>query len=34
VEKFGTEKIKNLSQEEVADRIKEFVNLSSFEIEQ
>lgn len=34
VEKFGTEKIKNLSQEEVAERIKEFVNLSSFEIEQ
>jgi sugar/nucleoside kinase (ribokinase family) len=34
VEKFGTEKIKNLSQEEVAGRIKEFVNLSSFEIEQ
>ena len=34
VEKFGTEKIKNLSQEEVAGRIKEFVNLSSFVIEQ
>jgi sugar/nucleoside kinase (ribokinase family) len=34
VEKFGTEKIKNLTKEEVAARIKEFVNLSSFEIEQ
>ena len=34
VEKFGTEKIKNLSSDEVAARIKEFVNLSSFEIEQ
>lgn len=34
VEKFGTEKIKNLTQEEVAERIKEFVNLSSFVIEQ
>jgi sugar/nucleoside kinase (ribokinase family) len=32
VEKFGTEKIKNLTQEEVSDRIKEFVSLSSFEI--
>ncbi|MGV3510128.1 MAG: PfkB family carbohydrate kinase, partial [Sphingobacteriaceae bacterium] len=34
VEKFGTEKIKNLTQEEVSARIKEFVNLSSFVIEQ
>lgn len=34
VEKFGTEKIKNLSQDEVSGRIKEFVNLSSFVIEQ
>ena len=34
VEKFGTEKIKNLTKEEVAGRIREFVNLSSFEIEQ
>lgn len=34
VEEFGTEKIKNLTQDEVADRIKEFVSLSSFVIEQ
>jgi len=33
VEKFGTERIVNLTQEEVAGRIKEFVNLSSFIIE-
>ena len=33
VEKFGTEKIVNLSPEEVAARIQEFVNLSSFTIE-
>jgi sugar/nucleoside kinase (ribokinase family) len=33
VEKFGTERILNLSEEEVADRIKEFVNLSAFTIE-
>ena len=33
VEKFGTEKIKNLSQNEVAARVQEFVNLSSFTIE-
>ncbi|NCD70544.1 PfkB family carbohydrate kinase [Mucilaginibacter agri] len=33
VEKFGTEKIKNLAKEEVAARIQEFVNLSKFEIE-
>ncbi|HTH82075.1 MAG TPA: PfkB family carbohydrate kinase [Mucilaginibacter sp.] len=32
VEKFGTEKIKNLTETEIADRIQEFVNLSSFEI--
>jgi sugar/nucleoside kinase (ribokinase family) len=32
VEKFGTEKIKNLTQQEVADRIQEFVNLAAFEI--
>jgi hypothetical protein len=32
VEKFGTEKIKNLSQEEIAARVQEFVRLSSFEI--
>jgi sugar/nucleoside kinase (ribokinase family) len=33
VEKFGTEKIKNLSQAEVAARVQEFVSLSSFTIE-
>lgn len=33
VEKFGTEKIKDLSQAEVESRIKEFVTLSSFVIE-
>jgi sugar/nucleoside kinase (ribokinase family) len=32
VEKFGTEKIKNLTQEEIASRVQEFVRLSSFEI--
>lgn len=32
VEKFGTEKLKNLSQEEIAARIQEFVSLSAFEI--
>jgi sugar/nucleoside kinase (ribokinase family) len=32
VEKFGTEKIRNLSQEEVAARVQEFVSLSKFEI--
>lgn len=32
VEKFGTEKIKNLTQEEIAARVQEFVRLSSFEI--
>ena len=32
VEKFGTEKIKNLSQDEIASRVKEFVSLSSFTI--
>jgi sugar/nucleoside kinase (ribokinase family) len=32
VEKFGTEKIRSLTQAEIADRIKEFVSLSSFEI--
>ncbi|RZA03523.1 MAG: sugar kinase [Sphingobacteriaceae bacterium] len=32
VEKFGTEKIKNLTDEEIANRIKEFVSLSAFEI--
>jgi len=33
VEKFGTEKIKNLTQLEVAARVQEFVSLSSFTIE-
>ena len=33
VEKFGTEKIKNLKSEEVAARVQQFVNLSSFLIE-
>ena len=32
VEKFGTEKIKNLTQEEVAERVQEFVTLSQFAI--
>ncbi len=32
VERFGTERILNLTQEEVAARIKEFVNLSAFKI--
>jgi sugar/nucleoside kinase (ribokinase family) len=32
VEKFGTEKIKNLSEQEIAARIQEFVRLSAFEI--
>ena len=32
VEKFGTEKIRNLSQKEVATRVQEFVSLSKFEI--
>ncbi|MBS1503693.1 MAG: sugar kinase [Bacteroidetes bacterium] len=33
VEKFGTEKLKNLSQAEIAGRVQQFVNLSKFEIE-
>jgi sugar/nucleoside kinase (ribokinase family) len=33
VEKFGTEKILNLTDEEVANRIQEFVKLSAFTIE-
>jgi sugar/nucleoside kinase (ribokinase family) len=32
VEKFGTEKIRNLTEKEVAARVQEFVNLSSFNI--
>lgn len=34
VEKFGTEKIKNLKEEEVSARVREFITLSSFLIEQ
>lgn len=33
VKKFGTEKIKNLTQQEITPRVQEFVNLSSFTIE-
>ncbi|WP_462264655.1 PfkB family carbohydrate kinase [Mucilaginibacter sp.] len=33
VEKFGTEKIQNLSKQEVNARIQEFINLSKFEID-
>lgn len=32
VEKFGTERLMNLTQEEIADRIQQFVSLSKFEI--
>lgn len=32
VEKFGTERLMNLAQEEIADRIQQFVSLSKFEI--
>jgi sugar/nucleoside kinase (ribokinase family) len=32
VEKFGTEKIQNLSQEEIAARVQEFVTLAKFQI--
>lgn len=32
VEKFGTEKLRNLTQEEIAARVEEFVQLSSFQI--
>ena len=32
VEKFGTEKLRNLTQEEIAERVQEFVSLSRFEI--
>ena len=32
VEKFGTEKIRNLSQEEVTERVQEFVSLAQFVI--
>lgn len=33
VEKFGTERLVNLTQEEINDRVQDFVNLSSFEIQ-
>lgn len=33
VEKFGTERIKNLTEQEIAGRVNEFVKLSSFTIE-
>ncbi len=33
VEKFGTERIKNLSEKEISDRVNDFVKLSSFTIE-
>jgi hypothetical protein len=33
VEKFGNERILNLTEAEVAGRIQEFVNLSAFTIE-
>jgi sugar/nucleoside kinase (ribokinase family) len=33
VEKFGTEKIKNLTPEEVSERVQQFVSLAKFEIE-
>jgi sugar/nucleoside kinase (ribokinase family) len=32
VEKFGTEKIRNLTQQEIAARVQEFVSLAKFEI--
>ena len=32
VEKFGTEKIKNLTEQEIAARVDEFINLAKFEI--
>jgi sugar/nucleoside kinase (ribokinase family) len=32
VEKFGTEKLRNLSQNEIAERVQQFVSLSKFEI--
>jgi sugar/nucleoside kinase (ribokinase family) len=32
VEKFGTEKLRNLSQQEIAARVQEFVGLAKFEL--
>ena len=33
VEKFGSERLVNLTQEEINERVQQFVNLSSFEIQ-
>ncbi|MFD1257393.1 PfkB family carbohydrate kinase [Mucilaginibacter terrae] len=33
VERFGTEKIRNLSQDEVSERVQQFISLAQFEIE-
>ena len=33
VEKFGSERLVNLTQQEITDRVQQFVNLSSFEIQ-
>jgi sugar/nucleoside kinase (ribokinase family) len=33
VEQFGTEKIRNLTPNEIATRVKQFISLSKFEIE-
>jgi sugar/nucleoside kinase (ribokinase family) len=32
VEKFGSERLRNLSEEEIANRIQEFVGLAKFEL--
>jgi hypothetical protein len=32
VEKFGTERLQNLTKEEISNRIQQFVSLSKFEI--
>jgi hypothetical protein len=34
VEKFGTEKLLNITKQEVEDRIEEFVSLTNFEMVQ
>ena len=33
VEKFGAERMLNLSQDEIYDRVKQFVRLSAFSVE-
>ena len=33
VEKFGTERLVNLKNEEVKNRLREFINLTQFDIE-